>query len=111
MTARIGGTMLRTRLGATFAVVVLFSRLAFGEAATPDPGCLATEAWHTQGSVKTDTVGNRNSNYPEENATYWITAFESPAGTILQVRGRYPRARYMALQIYDENRNVIDAIN
>ncbi len=103
--------MVFTRVGTAFAAVVLFSRLAFGEAATPDPGCLATDAWHTQGSVKTDTVGTRNTNYPEQNATYWITAFELPAGSVLRVRGQYPRARYMALQIYDENRNVIDAIN
>jgi len=103
--------MLIKRLTTAFAVVVTCSQLAWGEAGTPDPGCLATDAWHTQGSVKTDTLGIRNSNYPEENATYWGTVFELPAGTVLRVKGRYPQARYMALQIYDDNRNVIDAIN
>ncbi len=40
------------------------------------------------------------NNYPDAEATYWFAIFQLPAGARLQLRGRYPRARYMSLASY-----------
>jgi hypothetical protein len=75
-----------------------------------DPGCSAGQAWVNQTNLLSDTVGNRNVNYPEASASYWGMKLEGPTGTTFSVRGTYPRARYVAIQVYDEVRNLIDAI-
>jgi hypothetical protein len=76
-----------------------------------DPGCEGYQAWTNQSNPRSDVLGTNNSAYPEANATYWTTLVVGRSGTTLTIRGRYPQARYMSLQTYDENRNVLDAIN
>ncbi|MFN0100876.1 MAG: hypothetical protein ACKV2U_02175 [Bryobacteraceae bacterium] len=95
----------------TFATLLSSLACAAGDSTTPDPGCESYQSWQIQSSVKSNTVGNRNNAYPEANATYWATVLQPPAGAGMFVRGRYPYARYMAFQLYDAARNVIDAIN
>jgi hypothetical protein len=63
-----------------------------------------------QTNVETDTLGIRNINYPEASATYWQTKLTGNTSTSVTLAGRFPRGRYMAIQLYDEQRNVIDAI-
>ncbi|MFN0104962.1 MAG: hypothetical protein ACKV2U_23115 [Bryobacteraceae bacterium] len=97
-----------------FSIFVLgFHAAPFAAAGggTPDPGCETYQSWQFQGSVKSDTLGYRNQAYPEANATYWTTVLELPAGTDMIIHGRYPKARYMAFQLYDSDRHVLDAIN
>lgn len=83
-------------------------------AATPRPldqSCDAYEAWTIQGNPRSDPDGFYNIAYPESNATYWGTTLTAPIGTTATITGRYPKARYMALQVYDVDRNVKSAIN
>ncbi len=40
-----------------------------------------------------------NVAFPDESATYWITMF--PAASRLEIRGRYPEARYFSFHSYD----------
>jgi|GEM_PF-1883666 len=82
-----------------------------GVAEIPDPSCEAYEAWQVQSNVRSDALGIRNIAFPEANATYWGTPLEAPLGTEVLIRGRYPKARYMAFQVYDNERNVVGAIN
>jgi hypothetical protein len=76
-----------------------------------DPGCESFESWQTQSSVRSSLEGRTNVAYPEEKATYWATRLSYPKNTVVSVKGRFPRARYMALQVYDSQRNVMGAIN
>ncbi|MFN0100877.1 MAG: hypothetical protein ACKV2U_02180 [Bryobacteraceae bacterium] len=104
---------MHTRSLAVSIFITLLSSLACaaGDSINSDPGCESYQSWQIQGSVKSDTVGNLNANYPEANATYWGTVLQLPAGANIVIRGRYPSARYMAFQLYDSERNVLDAIN
>jgi hypothetical protein len=78
--------------------------------AQTDSGCENYQAWQYQFNPRSDTTGLRNQAYPEANATYWATPLSYPLGTVLTINGQYPEARYMALQVYDSNRNVQSAI-
>ena len=44
----------------------------------------------------------RNFNFPEESATYWLARFSIPEGARLELRGRYPHARYMSVNAYSD---------
>jgi hypothetical protein len=81
------------------------------EAIRIDAGCETYPAWPIQVNPWTDALGVNNHAYPEYNATYWATPMTLPVGTVVTIRGQYPRARYMSLQVYDSNRNVVSAIN
>lgn len=87
-----------------------FFAVGQGQTSNPDPGCETYQAWQIQGGVKSDAIGYRNVAYPEANATYWGTVLQLPAGTDMVIRGRFPSSRYTALQLYDSQSNVIDAI-
>ena len=80
---------------------------------SPDAGCESFPALANiqEANVRSDAVGLRNVAYPEGNATYWGTLLNQPLGAVVTVKGRYPKARYMAVQLYDDQRNVIGAIN
>lgn len=77
----------------------------------PDPGCESYEAWRIQSNVQSSTTGKTNIAFPEAHATYWATPLNMPLSTVVTIKGRFPRARYMALQLYDASRSVRDAIN
>src|SRR5258707_15442223 len=78
---------------------------------SPDAGCNGYTAWQIQSNVRSDPTGFRNIAFPEGNATYWATVITQPLGSSLTLTGRFPNARYMALQVYDIQRNVVGSIN
>jgi hypothetical protein len=82
-----------------------------GSGGVADAGCELYQAWQAQSNVRSDPTGMRNIAYPEGTATYWATSLSYAAGTIVAIKGRFPRARYMSLQIYDEQRSIVGAIN
>jgi hypothetical protein len=55
-------------------------------------------------------VHDFNIAYPDAGATYWAAGFRRPPGSKLILRGRYPHARYMALQTYDILGRGVDAL-
>jgi hypothetical protein len=63
-----------------------------------------------QTNPRTDTTGRNNIDFPLEQATYWGTQLTGSNGDTVTIHGQFPAARYMALQIYDYNRNVLSAI-
>jgi hypothetical protein len=73
--------------------------------------CVNYQAWQGQSNPRSDSSGFSNHAYPEANATYWSTVLNLPLGSTVTIKGRFPLARYMALQIYDSDRNVLSAIN
>lgn len=76
-----------------------------------DDACQGYTAWTVQSNPRSDPTGYYNVAYPEMNATYWVTALSGAPGSTVSIKGRFPKARYMALQVYDDNRNVLGAIN
>lgn len=46
-------------------------------------------------------VNDFNIAYPDAGATYWAAGFRRPPGSKLTLSGRYPHARYAAIQTYD----------
>ncbi len=74
---------------------------------TPDPGCTLQEAWPVQTNPLTDPSGKNNIDFPLQQATYWGTGLTGSAGDSVIIQGQFPAARYMALQVYDYNRNVL----
>jgi hypothetical protein len=55
-------------------------------------------------------VDDFNIAYPDAGATYWAAGFRRPAGSKLILNGRFPHARYMALQTYDVLGRGVDAL-
>jgi hypothetical protein len=55
-------------------------------------------------------VHDFNIAYPDAGATYWAAGFRRPPGSKLILRGRYPHARYMAMQTYDILGRGVDAL-
>ncbi len=48
-----------------------------------------------------------NNNYPEASTTtYWVTELNAPLGSVLTIHGRFPLARFMALEIYTSDQLV-----
>jgi hypothetical protein len=67
----------------------------------PDPGCVLSQAWAGQGNPRTDIAGIRNHALPDWNATYWGTVVNAFPGTVVTIRGRFPKARYFSFQVYN----------
>ncbi len=67
-----------------------------------DPGCEEYGAWTTQANPRTDTMSTNNHDFPEgSDTTYFMTYLpSSPLGVVVTIAGRYPRARYVSLQVY-----------
>jgi hypothetical protein len=74
---------------------------------TPDPGCNTQEAWWVQINPRTDPIGKNNIAFPLDVATYWATEISGSQGSSVTIEGQFPAARYMSLQIYDSNQNVL----
>jgi len=51
-----------------------------------------------------------NALYPDEAAKYWNAALPIPPGGHIEVKGRFPRARYMSFHSYDQRALAIDAL-
>src|SRR5580658_4413603 len=80
----------------------------------PDPGCTVGQAWTNQGSVLSDSLGVLNLAYPDVNTTYWEQWInDGPAGAASSalIQGQFPLSRYMSLEIYDGNNDVLYSIH
>jgi hypothetical protein len=64
------------------------------------PACAGYTGWNNQTNPRTDATGLANTNFPEASATtYWGFGLSGAPGTVLTIRGRYPLARFMSLEI------------
>ena len=51
-----------------------------------------------------------NVAYPDANVYYWATAFSTPEGSTLEIKGDYPYSRYMSFFSYDEKGRPIGSL-
>lgn len=61
--------------------------------------------WQAQGDPVLLNVA-----YPDFAASYWLSAYTLPAGAELELRGRYPHARYMSFNLYDAGLAPVDGL-
>lgn len=81
-------------------------------AADPAPrsfvgGSFSTCFWHF-GAVGDDP--EYNIAYPDAAAIYWAAYYRRPPGSVLELEGTYPYARYMSLISYDRLGQPVDGI-
>ena len=82
------------------AIFVAPFLLAAAALAQTNP-CAGYTGWNYQGDPPTDSVGFYNLNYPEGSSTSYFGAnITQPLGTTYTIQGRYPYARFMAIEIY-----------
>lgn len=62
---------------------------------------IATSNCFWQGPYSIDNPAS-NFAYPDSGAIYWSTRYQLPAGATLQLNGKFPHARYMSLNSYQE---------
>jgi len=60
------------------------------------------------GTISPDTF---NILFPDTGSTYWASQVVLPAGSKLQLRGKYPKARYISFNTYDGSGQPVDRIN
>lgn len=77
---------------------------------TPDASCTGDQAWYGQQNIQSEPTGMRNIAYPEGNATYWARVMTGAIGSTVTIKGQFPAARYMGIQVYDIEHNVRSAI-
>ena len=95
------------------AAVALGARGAAAPAKPAAKPALATCFWEGPISTRrpsTRGFDGRTFNFPEESATYWLARLNLPAGSRLELRGRYPHGRYMSLNAYSDG-NPTDALS
>ncbi len=63
------------------------------DAGVPQPTCF----WFGPMGISDPAT---NAAYPDEGALYWGARFRIPAGSTLQLQGRFPHARYMSVNAY-----------
>jgi hypothetical protein len=95
-------------IGAVLVLLVSFEVNA--QTLPPDPGCSLGQVWTSQGNPRSDVNGIHNRAFPDWNATYWGTWITAASGSTVTIKGRFPTARYMSLQIYDADQNVLGSI-
>ena len=59
--------------------------------------------------LKSDAAA-ANVAFPDENATYWLTPFAAVPGTRLRIDGRFPHARYISFNSYDNMLRPVDVL-
>ena len=80
-------------------------------AATARPDVAACKAWALQEGPASDATGLRNTNYPEgSTTTYWRTKIVAPLGSLVKIQGRFPSARFSALEVYSSD-TLLDHLN
>jgi hypothetical protein len=87
------------------ALAVALAPAAGSGAAKPRKVAQATCFWEGPISMKRPTTRGFDGhyfNFPEESATYWMARFHLPSGASLELRGRYPHARYISLNAYSD---------
>ncbi len=107
------------RLVAISCLLVASAAAALGASGSSPPHqpaakpALATCFWEGPISTRrpsTRGFDGRTFNFPEESATYWLARLNLPAGSRLELRGRYPHGRYMSLNAYSDG-NPTDALS
>ncbi len=61
-------------------------------------------SWWTMTTPETMNVA-----FPDAAATYWTTPFHAESGAEIRIEGRYPDARYMSFNVYDEDGGSFEA--
>ena len=88
----------RRRRGVLVALVLMAAMpltAASAGAVAPRPtGCLWVGPAHSQGRF--------NAAFPDTGAVYWTATMSLPVGSSLVLSGRYPHARYMSFNAYDD---------
>src|SRR3954453_15744934 len=59
--------------------------------------------------TKTDPA-TVNVAYPDEAAIYWSGRYQAVPGTRIRITGKYPHARYMSFNVYDNASRPLDAL-
>lgn len=90
----------RTILVTTLALAMTLAACSSGgdsSSSTPAPssGSKAACAWPTRADRATQNLA-----YPDTSATYWVTSYRLAPGEHLELRGRFPDARYMSFITY-----------
>lgn len=92
----------------------LLATLGVPAVASADPatrsfvgGSFSTCFWNF-GAVGDDP--EYNIAYPDAGATYWAAYYRRPPGSVLELEGTYPYARYMSLISYDRLGQPVDGI-
>lgn len=67
---------------------------------SPFPHC----SWWAKTTPETLNVA-----FPDSAATYWTTPFYAEDGLSIEVEGKYPNARYMSFNVYDEEGGSFEA--
>ena len=101
-----GGVMaMRARIATVVAAVVV---AASAVAATPGLHAASTRSC---GFVLMATGSQFNLLFPDESATYWAGGAPLPPGGAIEIKGRYPHARYMSIAIYTGQLQSIDGLH
>src|SRR3954447_18413148 len=75
------------------------------------PGALAQGVDETCGLVLTKTdPATVNVAYPDQAAIYWTGRYQAVPGTRIRITGKYPHARYMSFNVYDNAQRPLDAL-
>src|SRR6476659_827218 len=75
------------------AGLVAASAVPSARAAVTVPGDCA---WPVRSNADRGNVA-----YPDSSAQYWVSSFAGAPGTHLEIRGRFPHARYMSFHVYE----------
>lgn len=51
-----------------------------------------------------------NVAFPDDSADYWLGAYQALPGTRIRLSGRFPHARYMSFNVYDQAQRPLDAL-
>jgi hypothetical protein len=54
--------------------------------------------------------GSVNVAFPDDSADYWLGAYQAVPGTRIRLSGRFPHARYMSFNVYDQAQRPLDAL-
>src|SRR3954466_10369586 len=75
----------------------------------PAAGAQGVDETCTLVLTKTDPA-TVNVAYPDEAAIYWSGRYQAVPGTRIRITGKYPHARYMSFNVYDNASRPLDAL-
>src|SRR5690348_17083229 len=87
-------------VAAAVAVLLMFAACASAQGVDETCGLVLT---------KTDPA-TVNVAYPDGAAIYWTGRYQAVPGTRIRITGRYPHARYMSFNVYDNLQRPLDAV-
>ncbi|MFJ9371232.1 hypothetical protein ACIRRA_43465 [Nocardia sp. NPDC101769] len=86
-------------------MATFFIPVAVPISAQADTGSSGDQSCAWLAELSPRTVGELNVAYPDTNAWYWIMPYDVGPHTTLTIKGRFPHARYMSFNTYDNKRN------